>query len=294
MLAKSFSRQRPTITVALTIKNARHWAANAIESVLAQTRGDFELIIWDDASTDGSFEMAQTFASADRRIRLFRSKRTLGAGGALAAAHQPARGRYIGYVDHDDWLAPTALEETSAVLDSNPKVGLVYTDCYEVRGDSIGLGWRTSVPFSPERLLLWFMTFHFRLLRRRTFLRAGGIRSNFPQCADYDLCLRMSELTSVAYLPRPLYYYRVHEGSVSFRQQTLGRKASARALRDALRRRGLNRTLRLEISRRGEFLLKPRAQGSRIPVLSSWRIPSEKTTNSFVTKLHPATKTVSA
>jgi glycosyltransferase involved in cell wall biosynthesis len=272
MSAKSYSWQRPTISVALTIKNARAWAANAIESVLAQTRGDFELIIWDDSSKDGSFEMAQTYASVDPRIRLFRSRRALGVGGALAAAHRRARGRYVGYVDHDDWLAPTALEETAAVLDSNPKVGLVYTDCYEVRGDSIELGWRTSVPFSRERLLLWFMTFHFRLLRRKTFLRAGGIRANFPQCADYDLCLRMSELAGVAHLPRPLYYYRVHEGSVSFRQQSLNQKASARALRDALRRRGLNRKLKLEVSRHGEFLLKPRARGSRMPVLSSWRI----------------------
>ena len=272
MSAKSSSRQRPTITIALTIKNARNWAARAIESVLAQTRGDFELIIWDDASNDGSFEMAQTYASADPRIRLFRSKRTLGVGGALAAAHQPARGRYIGYVDHDDWLAPTALEETAAVLDSNPKVGLVYTDYYEVRGDWIEQGSRTSVPFSSERLLLWFMTFHFRLLRRRTFLRAGGIRPNFPQCADYDLCLRMSELTGIAYLPRPLYYYRVHKRSVSFRQRSLGEKATARALCDALRRRGLDRTLRLEISRRGEFLLKPREHASPLQSIGSWEL----------------------
>jgi glycosyltransferase involved in cell wall biosynthesis len=248
----------PTISVALTMKNARRWAAQAIESVLAQTRRDFEFIIWDDASNDGSFAIAQKYAAGDLRIRLFRSNHTLGVGGALAAAHEQARGRYVGYLDHDDWLAPTALEETAAVLESNPRVGLVYTDYYDVRGDSIELGCRTEMPFSPENMLVCFMAFHFRLLRRKTFLRAGGIRADFAHCADYDLCLRMSEMTQVAYLPRPLYYYRVHRGSISTQQHALAEKAGARALRAALRRRGLDKTLRVQVSRSGRFRLAQR------------------------------------
>ena len=240
--------------------------AKAIESVLGQTRPDFEFIIWDDASNDGSFAMAQAYAASDPRIRLFRSRRTLGVGGALAAAHKKARGRYIGYVDQDDWIAPTALEETAAVLDANRRVGLVYTDYYDVCDDSMKLGSRTAMPFSPENMLVWFMAFHFRLLRRRTFLRAGGIRANFAHSADYDLCLRMSEVTEVAHLPRPLYYYRVHPGSASVRELSRARDTTARAVRDALRRRGLDKKLRLRVNHtNGAFSLQP--VNTRFPLI---------------------------
>src|SRR6202042_220553 len=98
---------------------------------------------------------------------------------------------------------------------------------------------RSRVPYSPHRLLLDFMTFHFRLFSREVFERAGGIAAEREIAIDYDLCLRISECGSIEHLAEPLYFYRLHGGQMSSRQHAAQVSASAAAIRAALVRRGL-------------------------------------------------------
>ena len=93
-----------------------------------------------------------------------------------AAARVASAGKYFGWVDSDDGIAPTALAETAALLDARePEVGMAYTDylVMDVDGKIKGPGTRTRIPYSRERLLIDFMTFHFRLMRRETFDAVG-------------------------------------------------------------------------------------------------------------------------
>jgi glycosyltransferase involved in cell wall biosynthesis len=206
----------PLISLITTVYNRQHYLQAAIHSVLAQTHSNFELLIWDDGSNDESLPIAQRFAQQDSRIKVFAAPHQ-GRALALQAAHEQATGDYLGWVDSDDLLAATALAETATILETHPPIGLVYTDYWrlDAAGSVKGLGQRCQIPYSPDRLLVDFMTFHFRLFRRSAFEQAGGINPTFPAAIDYDLCLRLSEVTEVMHLPRPLYYYRVHHLSIS-------------------------------------------------------------------------------
>ncbi|HEY9650454.1 MAG TPA: glycosyltransferase family 2 protein, partial [Coleofasciculaceae cyanobacterium] len=115
------------ISIVITTYNRERYLGAAIESILSQTRGDFELLIWDDGSTDRSVDIARCYEALDHRVRVIAAKH-MGRVLALKAAVAQTSGIYLGLVDSDDLLAPTAIEKTATVLDSSPEVGFVYTD----------------------------------------------------------------------------------------------------------------------------------------------------------------------
>ena len=251
------SKSPPEISIIITLYNRASFIAAAIGSVLRQTRRDFELIVWDDESTDDSLAVARKAAGDDPRVRIVGGKHGGMARGINEAA-KLASGEYFGWVDSDDALAPTALEETAAVLDSRPDVGMVYTDYLTMNesGRVLGPGKRSSIPYSKERLLVDFMTFHFRLMRRELFDRAGGLDNTLVFALDYDLCLKLSEMTQIHHLARPLYYYRVHADSISVARRVDQIMASKEAIRRALVRRGLDRDHEIDVEIVGRFRLK--------------------------------------
>ncbi|MCP2729300.1 CHAT domain-containing protein [Limnofasciculus baicalensis] len=228
------------ISLVITTYNGEAYLSAAIESVLSQTMRDFELLLWDDGSTDRSLEIAQEYARRDRRIRVVAAPRQ-GRCLALQSAIAQTTGTYIGWIDSDDILAPAALQKTAAILDTQPEVGLVYTDylMMEENGKLRGYGSRCHIPYSKERLLLDFMTFHFRLIRRELFDRVGGIDESMTYAEDYDLCLKLSEVTEVRQVKQPLYYYRSHPASNSHQYPLQQAQNSRRAIANALQRRGL-------------------------------------------------------
>ena len=235
---------RPLISLVITSYNQSHYLKDAIATILAQTETNFELLIWDDGSTDDSVQMARNIAATDDRVTVVAAGH-LGRGRALEVAIAHTSGEYIGWVDGDDLLAATALEQTAAILDAQPEVGVVYTDYAEIDRDGkfLAMGKRCQIPYSPQRLLTDFMMFHFRLMRRSVYDRVGGINPSFEYIEDYDLCLRLSEVTQVHHLQQPLYYYRLHSENTSrIQHQTQiwrSQKATRASLRTARTRRNL-------------------------------------------------------
>jgi len=250
---------QPAISLVMTLFNRERYVGEAIESVLAQSRRDFELVVWDDGSTDHSLEIARDYAKLDERVRVVTAEH-LGRTPALKAAIAETTGPYLGWVDSDDLLAATALEETAAVLDRESSAGLVYTDYVTIHenGRARAYGKRCRIPYSKDRLLLDFMTFHFRLMRRSVFDRAGGIDDSFRCAEDYDLCLRLSEITEVRHVRKPLYYYRVHRESISQRMRIEQIQCSREAIARALDRRGLADRFEVDLQIRGRFSLRRR------------------------------------
>jgi glycosyltransferase involved in cell wall biosynthesis len=230
----------PHVSLILTVYNRDRYLSAAIESILKQTYADFELLIWDDGSTDRSVDIARRYAESDSRIRVIAAAHQ-GHVLALKAAHAEINGTYVGWVDSDDLLAPTALEATKAILDANPAIGVVYTDYLVVNkaGRIKGLGRQCRIPYSVDRLLVEFMTFQFRLLRRSLYEQVGGVDPGIPYAEDYDLCLKLSEVTQFYHLREPLYYYRIHSASMSKRHQREQIRDARVAVTHALKRRGL-------------------------------------------------------
>jgi glycosyltransferase involved in cell wall biosynthesis len=230
----------PTISLLIVNYNGARYLGEALHSALTQTYTDFELLVWDDGSTDQSVDIAQAYARQDRRVRVIAAGHR-GVAAARQAAIAHTTGAYLGWLDSDDLLASTALEETVQVLDALPETGLVYTDYLEIdaAGNIQGYGDRCQIPYAKEMLLLCFITFHFRLLRRAVFEQVGGINTAYPYAYDYDLCLRLSEVTTVRRLRKPLYYYRRHDDAISSQKQHEQKRDSCQAILAALQRRGL-------------------------------------------------------
>jgi glycosyltransferase involved in cell wall biosynthesis len=245
------------ISVVTTVYNRDRYLGKMIESVLSQTYKEFELLIWDDGSTDHSLAIAQSYADRDPRIRVVAAEHS-GRVKALVAAVADSRGRYFGLVDSDDFLAATALEVTAAVLDAKPEVGLVYTEYLTMddRGRVGQKGTRCQIPYSPERMLVDYMIFHFRLFRRSTYDQVGGFDPSFTSAEDYDLCLRISEVTQIEQVKQPLYYYRVHADSISLQQDIEQIRASQQAVNNALKRRGLADRYELHVRILSQFSLQ--------------------------------------
>lgn len=245
------------VSIIITVYNRASYLSATIESILAQTHTDFELIIWDDGSTDESMAIASEYELQDARVKVF-GDRNRGQGAALVKAIAKTSCQYLCTVDSDDLLHPEALAKTVAIMESNSDLGMVYTDhvIIDARGKAKGLGKRCSIPYSAERLLIDFMTFHFRLIRRTVYDSVGGFDAGLSSAEDYDLCLRLSEVTQIEHLAEPLYYYRWHEQNLSTTQQLTQTKCSTIAIERAICRRGLAAKIRLEVKLNPQYQLK--------------------------------------
>lgn len=106
--------------------NSEATIASAIESLLAQSFGDFELIVGDNASTDATVEVTTRYADSDPRVRVVRRARNLGANANYSLLVREARGEYFKWASSNDWCAPTFLERCVEVLDARPDVVVAY------------------------------------------------------------------------------------------------------------------------------------------------------------------------
>jgi filamentous hemagglutinin family protein len=203
--------------------------------------------------------IAQKYAQQDRRVRVIAAPHQ-GTVKARQGAIAQTQGAYLGWVDSDDILAPTALAQTAAVLQRHPEVGFVYTDYIDINPDGQVLGYshRCRIPYSPQRLLVDFMTFQFRLLRRSVYEQVGGVHISASDYAyDYDLCLRLSEVTQVRRVKQPLYLCRIHNQSISATNRTEQILWSQKAIAQALQRRGLAHQYRIDVELpAGRFILR--------------------------------------
>lgn len=246
------------VSIAIPVYNTARFLPAALDSLLAQDHPNWEGLLWDDGSTDGSSEIAAKFARRDPRFRLLGNGRNNGAGIALASALEAARGTYVGVLDSDDALEPEALSSMLAFMAERPQLGMAYSQYVEIdeNDNTLGLGGRFRTPYSPHRLLLEFMTHHFRLIRADAYRAIGGTNAAADGAPDYDLCLRLSERYAVEHLPRPLYRYRVRRESMSHGNRLRQVSASFEAAQRAVQRRGMERDYAFSLGLRARHVLR--------------------------------------
>lgn len=138
----------PKVTIVTPVFNLAPFLTDAIESVRAQTFDDWEHILVDDCSTDGSWDLLQTYAARDERIRPIRLAENRGAAEARNAALKEARGRYIAFLDGDDMWEPVKLETQLAFMEAHSSQ-FSYTDYVEVDEDN---GEVVGIVESPDRV----------------------------------------------------------------------------------------------------------------------------------------------
>lgn len=206
----------PRVSVAMAVYNTRPFLEQALDSVLSQTLTDFELIIVDDASTDGSWDVLQTYAARDGRIRLLRNDINIGPFGALNRALLDARAPYVAIMDSDDVTEQLRLERQAAYLDAHPEVGVVgcIYDAFEhdparTRPSNA----RTDGSWLDGQFVMGHPTM---MVRRELYALHGIYDRNYDGAGDYELQSRFAHQgVQMHVLPEVLYHYRVHPNSVS-------------------------------------------------------------------------------
>jgi len=238
--APSLARQ-PLISLILPVYNPRRdWLEAAVQSVVHQTYGCWQLCVCDDASEQGW--VAQYFEALnanDLRIRFARSHAHVGIVGTLNRAGELASGEYACFLDQDDVLAPYALAcVAEAVQDAQPD--LVYSD--EDYLDSQG---RRMQPifkpaFSPDLLRCGMYLSHLLVARTDKLRELGWFRAGYDGSQDYDLALRLSARPAVIrHIPRVLYHWRQHPESTALNAaaKPYTQASGLRAVSEAVSRR---------------------------------------------------------
>jgi glycosyltransferase involved in cell wall biosynthesis/ADP-heptose:LPS heptosyltransferase len=206
---------RPLVSVIVTCYNYGRFLGEAVESVMAQTFRDFEIVVVNDGSTDNSAEVAQQLVERHGdpcRIRLINQPNSGQPAAARNAGIAVALGELILPLDADDKIAPTFLEKTVAALQATPEAGVAYTHIQH-------FGTLQSVypsgAFHAEILARDNVLPYASLYRRRLWEEAGGYRLNVRGYEDWDFWLSLAEKGVIGRLvPEPLFLYRKHSASL--------------------------------------------------------------------------------
>ena len=213
------ARDAPAVSVCMPVYNCQRHVAEAVESILSQTFRDFEFLILDDGSTDGTLQILKRYAARDSRIRLI-SRHNKGLAPTLQELVDQARGEFLARMDGDDIAMPERFQRQVDYLRAHPECVVLGCRVWEADADGDPVGEYFTLSDHEE-----IDAFHFRMkgpalihpsvtMRRDAVMAVGGYR-NVPIAEEVDLFLRLAERGQVARLPEFLLKYRIHSTNYS-------------------------------------------------------------------------------
>lgn len=205
----------PVISVIMPVYNSLRYLDAAIDSILQQSFKDFELLIFDDGSTDGSRERLQQYAAKDSRIQLFLREH----GGLTLLLNEglkKAKGKYIARMDSDDISIKNRFETQLDFLNQNPDCVAVGSEILRIDPSGLPIGIKGQ-PTSHEDILHAFLNgkggsinHPSAMFPRAALENIGGYNPDLEPAEDFDLFIRLSEVGQLANLPHVLIKYRLH------------------------------------------------------------------------------------
>ncbi len=207
----------PRVTVLMAVYNGERFLRQAIESILAQTFTDFELLIVDDGSTDRTPDIIRSYR--DPRIRVMRHESNRGVAYTRSCALPLARGEYVAVLDADDVSYPHRLETQVAYLDAHPDIVLLGSSCEYINeqgGIIHTVHVRSTDPLSIRWRLLFgnCITHSTVMYRSLRVLELGGYNDSVFAGEDYDLYVRLAVNHRIAQLDEVLVQHREHPCSL--------------------------------------------------------------------------------
>jgi glycosyltransferase involved in cell wall biosynthesis len=209
------------VSIIITCYNYGRFLMESVSSALAQTYNDVEVIIIDDGSTDDTPTVVQNWQS-EPRVRYFR-QRNGGISSALNAGVRMATGEFVAFLDADDRWDPRKLEKQMSRFQDS-KVGVVYTESFEMSADEKGLrryyGTRYLAPrkgwVTPYLVYDNFVPFSSAVVRKECFDKAGNFDESIKASPDFDFWLRVAVHYPFDFVDEPLVFYRTgHADQVS-------------------------------------------------------------------------------
>ncbi|MFZ5933413.1 glycosyltransferase family 2 protein [Pseudomonas sp. HS6-2] len=235
----------PKVSIYIPAYNCADTICDAIHSALNQTFTDLEVCICDDGSTDETPQVLERYFSNNPRVRWVRQENG-GIGKASNTALSLCRGIYIGQLDSDDYLASDVVEKCVAVLDKNPDTGLVYTSYENEYPDGrIEQGYNYPV-FTREKMLTAMIAHHFRIFKKRYWHRTTGFNERVRNAVDYDMYLKLCEVSEAVHLNIIGYRRRLHGQNTSLVNFGEQMKNTAVVVNSSMKRLGIQLEARLE------------------------------------------------
>ncbi len=237
---------RPLVSIVMPVFNPSRFAlTQCIQSVLDQIYENWELCIVDGGSDQAHVaEVIRRFSSSDPRIKYAVLDKNRGIAGNSNEALKLATGEYVGFLDHDDALAPFALFEVVKLLNHDASLGCIYSDEDKVPA----LGTKRYDPefksdWAPDTFLSYNYLCHFAVVRKKIVDDVGGFREGYDGAQDYDLLLRVVEKTrAIARIPKILYHWRASGASTAsgVKVKPYAIAAAKKAIAEHVSRRGLD------------------------------------------------------
>jgi glycosyltransferase involved in cell wall biosynthesis len=212
----------PLISIIMNMFNGGPYLREAIDSVIDQTHRDWEMIVWDDLSTDDSAEIVRSYA--DPRIRYFLTPERTNVGHARHLAFQETKGEWVAFLDQDDVWVSNKLEKQLALGISSPEVGFVYgrTVSFTPSGRQRDFDHRHEFKPLPEGQILerlfvdsCFISMSSAMFRRSALEELGGIPPDIHVCPDYYMYLGVSQRYAARAVQEVICYYRLHSNNMT-------------------------------------------------------------------------------
>ena len=229
----------PLFSILIANYNNGGYLQEAIDSVLAQTYGNWEVILVDDKSTDDSPAIYGKY-SDDSRFKIYYNDVNRGCGYTKRRCAELATGEICGFLDPDDALLPEALETMVKAHAEHPECSLIYSTCYRYAGDREAEMpvWDFIGPIPADSDFLIYrkkLVSHFVSFKRASYLRSAGIDPTLQAAVDRDLYYNLEEQGSLLHIPTPLYLYRTNNAaSISIGSRKTEKKAHLNCIKSEL------------------------------------------------------------
>lgn len=260
----------PLVSILMNCRNGEKYLREAILSVFSQSYQNWEIIFWDNCSTDSSAKIFNEFH--DERLRYFRAPEFTSLGKARNLAASNALGEWLAFLDCDDVWLPTKLEEQIDAAQKNNNAGLVYGHCLVIEGVGISsASWasrqlkyrvKTVLKTLPEgavftRLLKFnFIPLVTAIVPKKIFQEVGGVSVDLEQAEDYELFLKIANKYQVLAVQSVISLYRVHGENLSNENEHRGFEESIRIISAYLPDLAAKIAIRYAHSNRGLGLIR--------------------------------------
>ncbi len=227
------------VSIYIPAYNAKKTIDRAIQSALDQTYRDFDIVVCNDGSTDGTGEHLEMMYGDHPKVHIIHQANG-GIGSASNACIRAARGLYILQLDSDDELLPDAIETLLPEIRKDPQISCVYGRHYKwnQQEETLEEAWHYPT-FTRERMLHGMIVHHPRLFRKRDWSRVGGFSEELVNAVDYDFFQKLSEVGDIESHDHLLYKYTLHEQSTSVSKSKIQTENTFATMKKALDRMGL-------------------------------------------------------
>ncbi len=208
--------KKPKVSIIINCHNGENYIEESIKSVKNQTYKNWEIIYFDNLSTDKSLAIVKSFV--DKRIKIIKSKLFLSLYDARNKAIKYAKGKYVAFLDSDDWWVKSKLKEQIDFLNRNKKYKVVCTNVYlyHQKNKKI-LKWHSNLPsghITQELLNKYTIGISTVLLEKKIFIN-NKFNKKYNIIGDYDFFIKLSRNHLIASLKKPLIFYRIHDSNFS-------------------------------------------------------------------------------